>query len=341
MIKSGNIIYLGKAQPEGGSSGGSATIESLTVTPTTSQQTIIASGVDGYAPITVNAVTNSIDENITSVNIVNGVTILGVTGSATELNGTTLNVTPTTSAQTIIPTSPNNGFTEVDVSAVTSSIDANITAGNIKKDVQILGVTGTFEGSSGELQLTRFKDDNDNEIGTHYFNFTDGNGQTYKVIVLDAQYRTLSASFCVNNGTITNLPLYMLSKGSWWYNDAKESATFNTQKIIDWLDANEYISLAINACKDKSFTINGVTYRGLLPNMREAWEIWRRRAEIEALDPTSSTNTSINLNSARSFWSSTQYSSSLMWNFMNSGEVTTTERVNSRLVIPVLEIPVS
>lgn len=32
---------------------------------------------------------------------------------------------------------------------VTASIDSNIVAGNIKKDVTILGVTGTYEGSGG------------------------------------------------------------------------------------------------------------------------------------------------------------------------------------------------
>ena len=32
---------------------------------------------------------------------------------------------------------------------VTSTIDSNIQAGNIKKDVTILGVTGTYEGSGG------------------------------------------------------------------------------------------------------------------------------------------------------------------------------------------------
>lgn len=37
-------------------SGGSPTIQSLTVTPSTSQQTFNASGVDGYKPVTVNAI---------------------------------------------------------------------------------------------------------------------------------------------------------------------------------------------------------------------------------------------------------------------------------------------
>ena len=62
---------------------------------------------------------------------------------------TSLSVTPTTSAQTITAPSGTDGYSPVNVSAVTSSIDANITAGNIKKDVQILGVTGTYEGSGG------------------------------------------------------------------------------------------------------------------------------------------------------------------------------------------------
>ena len=53
----------------------------------------------------------------------------------------TLNVTPTTSAQQITAPQGTDGYSPVNVSAVTSSIDANIVAGNIKKDVQILGVT--------------------------------------------------------------------------------------------------------------------------------------------------------------------------------------------------------
>lgn len=56
-------------------------IDSLNITPTTSQQIITASGsTDGYSPITVEAVTSSIDANIVSSNIKDGVTILGVTG---------------------------------------------------------------------------------------------------------------------------------------------------------------------------------------------------------------------------------------------------------------------
>ena len=74
------------------------------------------------------------------------------TGSSVNL--TTLQVTPTTSAQTITPTSPVDGWDEVDVSAVTASIDANITAGNIKSGTTILGVTGSYTGSGATLTPT-------------------------------------------------------------------------------------------------------------------------------------------------------------------------------------------
>ena len=124
-------------------------IQSLSITPSTSAQTFNASGVDGYKPVSVSAVTSAIDNNITAGNIKSGVSILGVAGSVTELNGSTKTVTPTTSQQTVTPTSPSNGLTSVTVNAVTSSIDANITAGNIKKNVTILGVTGIYEGSGG------------------------------------------------------------------------------------------------------------------------------------------------------------------------------------------------
>lgn len=99
--------------------------------------------------VTVNAVTSSIDSNIVASNIKSGVSILGVSGNVVELNGETKTITPTTSQQTITPTSPKNAITEVTVNAVTSSIDNNIVAGNIKKDISILGVTGTYEGSGG------------------------------------------------------------------------------------------------------------------------------------------------------------------------------------------------
>lgn len=69
--------------------------------------------------------------------------------SITTVNNTTLTITPTISSQSHTPSSPYTGYGSVSVNAVTASIDNNITAGNIKDGVTILGVTGTYEGNFG------------------------------------------------------------------------------------------------------------------------------------------------------------------------------------------------
>lgn len=74
-------------------------------------------------------------------NLIDGV------GSITELKGEEKTVSPTTMTQEITPSANKNGITKVTVKAVTSAIDSNIVAENIKKDVEILGVTGTLSTS--------------------------------------------------------------------------------------------------------------------------------------------------------------------------------------------------
>lgn len=62
----------------------SPVLQNKTVTPTTSQQTVTKdTGYDGLGNVTVNAVTSSIDSDISSQNIRQGVDILGVTGALT------------------------------------------------------------------------------------------------------------------------------------------------------------------------------------------------------------------------------------------------------------------
>ena len=53
--------------------------------------------------------------------------------------------TPTTRVQEITPDRYYTGLSKVTINAVTSDIDSNIVAGNIKEGVEILGVTGTYE----------------------------------------------------------------------------------------------------------------------------------------------------------------------------------------------------
>lgn len=57
-----------------------------------------------------------------------------------------LSITPTTSAQEHTAPTGVDGFSPVTVSAVTASIDNNISPGNIRSGVSILGTIGTYEG---------------------------------------------------------------------------------------------------------------------------------------------------------------------------------------------------
>ena len=68
-----------------------------------------------------------------------------ITTGASNLES--LTVTPSTTQQVITPSGSVDGYSDVTVSAVTASIDNNISSGNIKKDVVILGITGSYEGA--------------------------------------------------------------------------------------------------------------------------------------------------------------------------------------------------
>lgn len=63
-------------------------------------------------------------------------------------------VAPTTTQQIVTADSGKDGLSKVTVNAVTSSIDSSITAENIKKDVTILGVTGTLESGGGGIDTS-------------------------------------------------------------------------------------------------------------------------------------------------------------------------------------------
>lgn len=134
------------------------TLQSKSVTPSTSQQKVQPdAGYDGLSDVTVNAVTNNIDANIVSSNIRRGVTILGVEGNVdVDKPDQSKTITPTTQQQRVFA-DVGYELTDVTVEAVTSSIDTNIKASNIKDGVSILGVTGTLQEGitpEGTLEIT-------------------------------------------------------------------------------------------------------------------------------------------------------------------------------------------
>ena len=94
------------------------TLDSKTVDPSTSQITVNSSA-DGLSSVTVNAVTSSIDTNISSSNIKRGVEILGVTGSFDGGSLGTKTVNSSTSTQTITPEPSDYGLSSVTVNPYT------------------------------------------------------------------------------------------------------------------------------------------------------------------------------------------------------------------------------
>lgn len=118
-------------------------IESLTVNPRLYKQTFNDVSVDGYKPVVVNAVTAAIDPQIKPENIKKNINILDVIGTYEPITEG-LQVTPTIENQIFKPAKGVDGFNEVNVERVTASIDRNIIPSNIKRDVEILGVTGTY-----------------------------------------------------------------------------------------------------------------------------------------------------------------------------------------------------
>lgn len=114
-------------------------------------------GYEGLNSVTVNPVTSSVDSNIRASNIKKDVVILGVTGEYDPQPNIQdpVTVNPTTLNQSVTPDIGYDGLSRVDINAVTASIDPNILAENIKKNIVILGVTGTHEGIIPKYQESK------------------------------------------------------------------------------------------------------------------------------------------------------------------------------------------
>lgn len=124
----------------------STTLQTKTVVPSTEEQLVLPDiEYGGLESVTVNGVTSAIDENIIPANIRKGKNILGVEGilepDRPDQNKT---IVPTKQPQAVYA-DPGYELAEVIVEGVTSSVDENILATNIKKGVSILGVEGNLE----------------------------------------------------------------------------------------------------------------------------------------------------------------------------------------------------
>jgi len=169
-------------------------LQTKSATPTTSTQVIEAdNGYDGLDKVTVNPYTLSptiqVSPSENDVEVVpetygtNGISKVIVKGARLEtivyqlLNQDTelvpqqgylgfkkitikamanipLTVNPTTSSQHLVP-SAGYVYSDITVNPVTSAIDSNINAGNIRDGITILGVLGTYTGSTPQ-NITTF-----------------------------------------------------------------------------------------------------------------------------------------------------------------------------------------
>lgn len=183
--------------------------------------------------------------------------------------------------------------------------------------------------------LDRIKDDNNNEIGTVSGFFTDANNVEYAVVCLDAQYRLRYGTYCSITGAITDLPMY----SSWAVWEARETATFNTQKILDFCTAQSATSTACTHCRSKSFTIDGTIYYGQLPNLVELVDICKNYIAIQSADDSGSQYSSLGFPRTDITWSSSQYNNNGSHVIGSNGVTNAYTKTGGYFVVPVLELP--
>lgn len=94
----------------------------------------------------LNAIADLLDgDDTATLNATAIANIAAVASGLTPKQSQDKTITPTTSDQSVTA-DEGKVLGTVTVKGVTAAIDANIVAGNIKKDVVILGVTGSYEG---------------------------------------------------------------------------------------------------------------------------------------------------------------------------------------------------
>ena len=232
-----------------------------------------------------------------------------------------------------------DAYTAVDNKGGTLPATQNLT--NLATAISSISSGGSGGGGTGtrDVPLTRISDDNGNEIGTWYMNFVDASRNEYKVVLLDAQYRAFATQWCSNSGAVTNMPLYSnLKSSNVW--EAKDTATANTQLILDYCTANSYTSTACSHCRAQSFTIGGTTYYGQLPNTVEMTFLARHYNEFDSLDTSASSETSKNFSTVHTFWASSQYDNANGWGLYPDGNIDYGNKSINYYACPVLEIPV-
>ena len=177
-------------------------------------------------------------------------------------------VTPSISQQIVTPDTGNDGLSQVTVGAVTSAIDPNIIAGNIKKDVPILGVIGAYEGSITPAKLERP-------------NFYRGiYGNSGKVIIeknsLNGKFETTHAMYDSNGTFISDIDVL----GSNGDDDNAFAARVGLNRGDYYITAKNPLSAFVESdptpsitvpVTDLSFALTNLTLSGTVPSKIINW----------------------------------------------------------------------
>lgn len=134
-------------------------------------------------------------------------------------------------------------MSKVQVEAVTSSIDENILAENIKKDIEILGVIGTFEGGKTSDIVADYSNVTQS-LGANEFR-TDQKWYAKGVTKLNLpSVTTIGNYFCYNNSTIKEVRIPLVT--------SLGQQAFYKASSLELLDASSLTNLPISFLYDAS-----------------------------------------------------------------------------------------
>lgn len=181
--------------------------------------------------------------------------------------------------------------------------------------------------------LDRVKDDNNNDVGIVVGFFRNANNTEYAVVALNAVNRATLKTREESNEPIPGWTEY--SSGLSAYG-IRETATQTCDQIMDYVSGG-FTSPAVSHCRSLSFTIDGNSYAGQLPNVIEVVQIAHYKSEINAGDPTAAANPSLVL--ADSLVSSTRVGPFSCLGIKSTGYMNNCSQTIAWFVVPVLEIP--